>query len=76
STYAKRDREDGAARTNRNAVAAPPSYDRPFAYQDWSRDPWRAAPQWGSRGDYGQRGREQQRDWRRADPNSFWNHQR
>ena len=69
STYAKRDREDGAARANRNDVAAPTSYDRPYAYQDWSRDPWRATPQW----DYGQRSRGQQR---RADPNSFWNYQR
>ena len=69
STYAKRDREDGAARTNRNAAAATPSYERPSAYQDWSRDPWRATPQW----DYGQHSRGQQR---RADPNSFWNYQR
>jgi hypothetical protein len=44
STYAKRDREDGAARIKRNDDAAPPTYERPYAYQDWS--PWRAIPQW------------------------------
>jgi hypothetical protein len=38
--------------------------------------PWRAAPQWDSRWDYGQRGRRQQPKLRRADPNSFWNYRR
>ena len=73
STYAKRDREDGAARANRDDAAARASYERPYAYQDWSRDPWRATPQWdpimGS-GAAGSNGRA------RADPNSFWNYQR
>ena len=46
STYAKRDREDGAARIKRNDDDAPPTYERPYAYQDWSPDPWRAIPQW------------------------------
>ena len=30
STYAKRDREDGAARTKRNDAAAPTSYEPPL----------------------------------------------
>jgi membrane carboxypeptidase/penicillin-binding protein len=72
----KREREAGPTRAKRDDSAARASYERPYSYQDWSRDPWRAAPQWDSRWDYGQRGREQQRDWRRADPSSFWNHQR
>ncbi len=41
STYAKRDRADGAARTKRNDAAAPTSYEPPYSYQDWSRNPWR-----------------------------------
>ena len=34
STYAKRDRADGAARTKRNDAAAPTSYEPPYYYQD------------------------------------------
>jgi len=76
NAHTKREREVGPTRPKRDDSAARASYERPYSYQDWSRDPWRAAPQWDSRWDYGQRSREQQRDWRRADPNSFWNHQR
>jgi hypothetical protein len=77
SAYAKRDREDDAARTRRNDAAACNRNERPYSYGDgWSRDPWQVAPQWDSRWDCGQRGREQQREWRRADPNSLWNYRR
>jgi hypothetical protein len=41
STHAKRDRADGAARTKRNDAGAPTSYEPPYSYQDWSRNPWR-----------------------------------
>src|SRR6185436_2054750 len=68
SGYAKRDREAPAARAKRDDSAARTTYQRPYSYQDWSRDSWRAAPQWDSRWDYGQRGR-QQPEMRRADPN-------
>ena len=52
--------------------AARTNSERPYSYQD----PWRAAPQWDLRWDYGQRGRQQQPEVRRADPNTFWNYHR
>ena len=65
-------REAAAARARRDESAARTNSERPYSYQD----PWRAAPQWDSRWDYGQRGRQQQPEVRRADPNSFWNYHR
>ncbi len=65
-------REAAAARARRDDSAARTNSERPTSYQD----PWRAAPQWDSRWDYGQRGRQQQPEVRRADPNSFWNYHR
>ena len=65
-------REAAAARARRDDSAARTNSERPYSYQD----PWRAAPQWDSRWDYGQRGRQQQPEVRRADPNSFWNYHR
>jgi membrane carboxypeptidase/penicillin-binding protein len=65
-------REAAAARARRDESVARTNSERPTSYQD----PWRAAPQWDSRWDYGQRGRQQQPEVRRADPNSFWNYHR
>jgi penicillin-binding protein 1A len=65
-------REAAAARARRDDSAARTNSERPTSYQD----PWRAAPQWDSRWDYGQRGRQQQPEVRRADPNAFWNYHR
>ena len=78
SIYARREREDGPARPKRDDTAAVRSRnERPYSYQDgWSRDPWRGAPQWDSRWDYGQRWRDQQQEWRRADPNGSWGYRR
>jgi hypothetical protein len=56
--------------------SAKPRRIRPYSYLDRSRDPWRAAAPWDSRWDHGQRGRQQQPELRRADPNSFWNYRR
>ena len=53
STYAKRDRADGAARTKRNDAAAPTSYEPPYSYTRIGRGIPGAAPQ----RDYGQRSR-------------------
>ena len=77
STYTRRDREDGPARPKRDDTAVRSRNERPYSYQDgWSRDPWRGAPQWDSRWDYGQRWRDQQQEWRRVDPNGSWGYRR
>ena len=77
SIYARRDRKDGPARPKRDDTAIRSRNERPYSYQDgWSHDPWRGAPQWDSRWDYGQRWRDQPQEWRRADPNGSWGYRR
>jgi membrane carboxypeptidase/penicillin-binding protein len=89
--YARRSRDDSASRDNRDRELSAsrnrsePAYSGEYG---WSRDSWRGAPQWNTRGDNIQHWDREQRwdswdntprwrdnprgNWQRADPTYFW----